>query len=282
MRWMILFLALLPASTILADEKDEMVAKQRAFAMETLKKCSEVPQPAAIETADLIVCGPFPEEKLKAIGAVVQKNYATAMKALKFEMTDNPPAGKVAVYLFPERKPFALFVGEVLNERLDKNERSHVDGRRKEPFVAISVFPGDKPTDLDAEASKQVAIALLQAKGGTPTLPGWVQEGFARAMKMRTDPGKTAADRTWIRSNYRQAKVSDAWASADKSNQLVATSVMEYFVFGPGAPKLTKFLSAFRQIEGDPKPTVDAALTAVDLTPEKLEAAWKKFVQTGK
>jgi hypothetical protein len=241
-----------------------------------------VAKPVLVETTDLILCGPLPEDKLKTMGALVQKGYTVAFKALKFEMTDNPPAGKVAVYFFPERKPYGLFVGEIANERLERDNRSHVDGRRKEPFVAVSILPGEKPTDLDVEAVKQIGIVLLQAKGSTPTLPGWVQDGFARAMKMRTDPAKTGADRAWIRGNFRKYMVSDAWSSTDKDNQLLAASVMEYFVFGPGAPKLAKFLAAFRQNEGDPKPTVDGALAAADLTVEKFDAAWKKWVQSGK
>jgi hypothetical protein len=91
----------------------------------------------------------------------VQKHYATTFKGLKFEMTENPPKGKLAIYFFPERKKFALFVSELLSERIEKDERSVMDPRAPVPYIAISVVAGEKPNDLDVEAANQIAGALL-------------------------------------------------------------------------------------------------------------------------
>ena len=172
MRWLPLTLALLPVSTNLADEKDDLVAKQRAFVMQTMKKC-EVAKPALIETQDLIVCGPFAEEKLKTMGELVQKNYTAALKALKFEMTDNPPSGKLAIYFFPERKQYALFVGDVVNDRLAKDERCHIDAKplRMDVAGALHQFRGErgvaaKGRKMPGEAEQVSPVAVRHEQLG--------------------------------------------------------------------------------------------------------------------
>jgi hypothetical protein len=286
MRWLALSLVLPFVSTLRADDKDQIVAKQRAFALETLKKC-DAPTPALIETKDLLVCGPFPEAKLKAMGEPVQKHYAAAFAALKFEMTDNPPPGKLAVYFLPDRKQYNQFSAQVIEERLDRNDRSHADARRPEPYVVVSVLPGKEPTDFEKEASRLVEVGLLQAKAGESSLPPWVEEGFVRALRMRAYPDQAANDRIWLKRNVAgkasRYKVSDTWApGGEKEKQLLAASVMEFFVYGPGAPKLSKFLIGLRVVDPEAKPTADAALTAASFTADQLDAAWKKWLLIGK
>ncbi len=280
-----LSLSLIIVSSSQADERSDMVAKQRTTALTVMKKC-DVPTPTIAETDDLLICGEFPEAKLKTMGEPAQKNYTATLKALKFEMTDNPPKGKVALFFFPSRKQYAAFVGEVVNDRLERDERAHVDARGNDPYVAISVLPGKEPTDLVEEAAYQISVALLQAKAGALKLPQWMEEGFARAMRIRSNPTKYANDRANMRrlaSRTSMYKASDVWMPGnDKDKPLLAASLMEYFAFGPQAAKLSKLLAGFRPGENDQKPTVDMALKDAEYDVEKLDASWKKWVATGK
>jgi hypothetical protein len=289
MRWVaLLSLPLFFAPTANADDRGDLVAKQKTKITEHLTKL-EIAKPVIVETADLLVCGGLPEEKLKTLGESVQKQYAAAFRALKFEMLESPPKGKLAVYFFPERKQYVLFVGEVLNDRVEKDERSHVDARSNEPYVAVTVLPAEKATDLDIEASGQVAVALLQCKAGPAPLPSWMKDGLARAVQWRID-SKAAAERATIKkwlydtkSKPGMYKAADVWMpGGDANKRLLAASMMDYFVFGSGAASLPKILGGLREDENGGKPTFEAALKSADLTPETLDKAWKKWVTMGK
>jgi hypothetical protein len=290
MRWfacLAILAFLVPA--VRADEREELAAKQKETALKHLTKAG-VANPAVVETADLLVAGGFPEAKLKTMGDAVQKYYTAAFKALKFEMTDSPPKGKLTIYFFPERKQYILFVGEVQSgERVDKDERSHMDARGNDPYVAVTVLPGEKPIDLEAEASAQVPVALLQCKAGPATLPYWMKEGFARATQMRNDP-KLAGERAKLRKMLYETKVNpskykaaDAWApGAEPEKKLLAAGVMDYFAYGPGAAALPKLLGGLRDEGTGAPPKFDEALKSADLDADKLDKALKKYMLTGK
>jgi len=285
MRGCLLCLSLVVAAVAHADEKDEMAVKQKATALTVLKRL-DIVKPAVVETPDLIVTGNLPEDRLKALAEPVQKQFATVMKALKFEMTDNPPKGKVAVYFLTERKLYSAFVSDVLKEQIERDERAHVSAVGIEPFIVVSVLPGEKPTDLDVEALNQVAIVLLQAKAGVARLPYWMEEGFARAVKWRTTPAVGTAERAKAKlllTGKGKFKAADAWlATTDKDRPLVAAALMDYLTYGPGSANLGKLLAGFRVPEDEKAPGIDAVLMGVDLTPEKLDAALKKWLLTGK
>jgi hypothetical protein len=256
-----------------------------------------VSKPALIETDNLLVTGDLPEDKLKTLAAYAQKQFATTFKALKFEMTENPPKGKLAIYFFPERKKYALLVGELLGERIDKDERSHMDPRANEPYIAISVVAGEKPTDLDVESANQLAIALLTCKAGPAPLPAWMKSGFAKAMMWRLDTASGNKERVQIRKMLLAMKddpakrgtkmpayrAMDIWAAnLDAEKKLLAASLMEYFVLGPESAKFGKLLANFRPTDDVPMPTIVTALAATDIKVDDLDKAWRKWVTTGK
>lgn len=282
------FLILLSFAPIAhADEKDDEIAKQKAAALALLKQC-DVMNGALLETPDLFVAGGFPEAKLKTMGDLVQKSYASAIKALKFEADQNPFKAKLTVYFLPDRKQLSAFVGAVLNDRLDKGDRSQVDAVYKYPYAAISVYPGEKPIDLEAEAANQIAVALLRGKAGSNSLPQWMEDGFVKALKMRAAP--LSPDRTAIRKMLAETKtvpakykVADVWGpNYDKEKQLLAGSLMEFFVFGPESAKLGKILAGMRPMDGAPAPKMDAVLMSLEMPLDKLDIAWKKYAMTGK
>jgi hypothetical protein len=289
MRWFpSISLSLLIVVPLTADEKEELSTKQKKTAVANLKKAN-VEAPNFVETDQLLLCGPLPEEKLKAWGEMVQKQYALALKALKFENSDNPPKGRVTVYFFPERKHYTLLVGELVNERVDKDERGHADASGDTPYVAVTVVPGGKPTDLDVEAGIQITGLLLQSKARASQLTTWMKEGFAKAIQMRSagvsangDRAKLKAWLTGTKDKPAKYKVSDVWSASEAADRkLLAGSLMEYFIFGSGAATYSKIVSGLVP-DGQRKPTIEIALTAAELKVEDLDAAWKKWVLKGK
>jgi len=281
---MALLAAVFVASGARADEKDELLAKQKMAVTQILKKLG-VDNPMFVETEQFFLYGTFPEEKLKSWADVIQKHYDLALKGLKFGPTENTPKGKIAVYFFPERKGYSLFIGDLLNERPEKDNRGHADTRSDTPWVAVTVPPGGKPTDLEIEASNQIAGALLQNKAGSTVLLTWMKEGFAKSIQMRST-GATAERaklRAWLGPKGKY-KVGDAWGpNAGEDRRLLAASLMEYFIFGSGNASYTKIVSGLAPADGNQqRPTFDAALTSAEIKMEELDKAWKKWVLTGK
>jgi hypothetical protein len=64
--------------------------------------------------------------------------------------------------------------------------------------------------------------------------------------------------------------------------ETVATSLMDYIAFGPGAKESALFLGGFRPSDTVPNPGVAQALEAARWKEPQLEAAWRKWVQSGK
>ena len=290
MRWFVLFiLALFVAAPLKADDKADLVAKQKKAAMENVTKMG-IDNTAFAETDNLILCGPFPQDKLKSWGDVVQKNYSFALKGLKVEPADLPTKGKIAVYFVPDRKIYTAFVGELLNDRVDKDEQSHFDVKSDTPWLAVTVLPGGKPTDFDVVAAGQIGVALLQRKVGNAVLPSWMKEGFSKAIQLRSGGNaamnERAAIKRWLASTKDKPskyKVSDIWMTAEAADKrLLAASLMEYFVYGSGAATFTKITKALNPDENGQKPTIEAALASAEIKVDDLDKAWKKWVLTGK
>jgi hypothetical protein len=297
MRWIAFgAVALLSVSSTATAQDAEMVAKQKATTISNLGKC-DVPKPALVETDHLLVTGDLSEDKLKPLAAYAQKQFAATLKGLKFEMTENPPKGKLAIYFFPERRKFALFVGELLSERIDKDERTIMEPRSNEPYIAVSIVAGEKPNDLDVEAANQIAVALLTCKAGPAVLPAWMKSGFAKATMWRLDTASGNKERTQVRklllamkddpakkgAKIATYKAMDIWTGTfDIEKKLLAASLMDYFVFGPDGSKFSKILGNFRPTDDVREPTFLTALMATDIKVDDLDKAWRRWVTTGK
>src|SRR5262249_31002131 len=113
------------------------------------------------------------------------------------------------------------------------------------------------------------------------------KEAFARAVRLRADARSAGADKAAIRKivlgKTKPVKPADGWAEGDSPDKdLIAASVLEYLVFGPEASKFPSVLAGFRVSDENPTPNMDGALKSAGFTPEGLDKAWKKWVQTGK
>src|SRR5262245_18973152 len=268
-----------------ADERSDTAAKQKDAAVSNLNKIG-IGKPNVHESADLIFVSPLPVDKLKAISDAVQKHYATAFKALKYDANDEPWNGKLAVCVLTDRAQFNSSVRTVEQRRPESDEVVSLDVRSDNPHVTFSSDRSDTPALAD-DVSKHVSIALLARKAGsTAGLPGWFKEAFARAVRMRLDPRGGTADKAAIRktvlSKTKAVKPADAWAEADSAEKsIIALSLVDYLAFGPES-KFGSVLSALRPSDDNASPTFESALTSAGFTPEALDKGWKKWVQSGK
>lgn len=272
------------------DGKD---AKARAAAVENLKKI-KIDKPTIVETDHFLVAGSLSEDKAKALGNTLEKTYALARKTLKYEEKDSPWKGKLTVYFFPNSDEFKSFMRRVLQVA---PEGMYVDVR-SEPALIVdpAELPG-KPTDADlyAATAARVAGETLIAKGtGTQVIPAWLRDGFGRVTAARAE-GTTskrytsmkAASRTAVfgPKGGKAAVLADVWAdSKTPTAEALHNSFSEFLAYGPKAADFVKFVEALRPGENVASPTVQAqGFEALGWKDQMApDAAWKRWVQTGK
>ena len=275
----------------LAGPADELSDKQRQVAEANLKK-GEVKKAAVVETDHFIVCATIPEAKAKALGAALEKVYPVARKGLQMDAGDTPWKGKLTVYYLTDRKEFNLFTLSVAGERT--RESSYFAIKGDEPYLVDGPELGEKTSEAELffEAGVLVASAMIQGHYRTAELPEWVKTGFARAAALRaggtTSPRytayKTKARRVVLGTSGKPPiPIASLWnGESPDDRETVATSLMEYVVFGPGAKESARFLGGFRPSEAIATPGPAQALEAAGWKEPQLEAAWRKWVQTGK
>ena len=270
---------------------DETSDKQKKAAEANLKK-GEVKKAAVVETANFIVCATVPEAKAKALGDVLEKAYASARKGLQMEEKEAPWKGKLVVYFLAEKREFNLFVLTVANEKT--RDPYFISIRSDEPYVVCNPEAGPKTTDADLyfEAAVLVATAAIQGQYTTAMLPEWVKGGFARAAALRA-AGPASPRFAAYRAKARRAvlglpskgpvPMANLWNDMPLDDkETTATSLMDYVVYGPGAKESAKFFRGFVPSETVAAPGVAQALEAAGWKEPQLEAAWRKWVQTGK
>src|SRR5262245_44927974 len=177
----LLFAAAIASQTAAsAQEKDkDKATKAKAAAVENLKKC-KIDKPTVVETDNFVVAGSMPEEKAKALGAVVEKVLPVARKAAEYEEKDVAWTGQLTVYFLPEGEEFKSFMPRVLQAT---PEGAYVDFRADPPLVVDPAELPGKPTEADqfAAVAARVAGEHLKAKGtGTQMIPEWLRDGFGR------------------------------------------------------------------------------------------------------
>jgi hypothetical protein len=276
-----------PGSPSRADEASD--AQKRAATANLTK--AEITAAAVVETEHFIVAATIPEAKARQLGDQLEKVYATASKALRFEPTDSPWKGKLAAYHLTDRRDFNLFARAVVGERPAGDY--FIILRREDPFVVDGVGLGEKAAEADrfGQTGALVGAAVLQGKMGSTEVPEWVRLGFGRAASLRAEgpnSKRLAAYRAQARravlagAGGRPVPLSAVWAESVTPDQAtLATSLMDYIAFGPGSTKLLDFLNGFRPSEDNQSPGVAQALEAAMWKEPALDAAWKKWVAAG-
>lgn len=279
------------SDSVAQDKDKEKDAKARAAAVENMKKI-KVDTPTVEETDNFLVVGSIPKEKAKALGAVLEKTLAVARRAAKYDDKDAAWKGKLTVYYLPDGDEFKSFMRRVLQA---SPEGTHVDVRGDHPLVVDPAELPGRPTDADryAAVAARVAGELLQAKGtGTQVIPAWLRDGFGRVAQMRAEGTnsrrytayKTAARTAVLTPKGGKTSIADVWDGArSATGEALGTSVAEFLAFGPKEKEFGKFLDALRPSEGNANPTVQTGFEALGWKDQATaEAAWKKWVQTGK
>jgi hypothetical protein len=145
----------------------------------------------------------------------------------------------------------------------------------------------ESKTDPSAEvrAGEMVAAVLLQRKAKVRTpLPEWLPAGFGRATSYRVlGPREkfVVEDRKTARGVLRKRNPSDLWGTVLEPEEAAAIqgSVAEFFAYGPGSARFAKLLAAFVPGEDVESRTMSQALEAVDLTNEKINAAFRAWMK---
>lgn len=267
---------------------DEASDKQKKAVLDKLAK-AEIPRIKAFEGDAVIVAGPLPDARLKAIAATLARTAKLGRKALQFDANEEPWKGKLTVIYLPERKDFAQYMRLVVGQRPETNHAISIRG--DEPFVVSGANLDAKATNADiaAELSPLVAGALLQAKVGTTAKPpSWVRTGFGQVVAWRAE-GASGRRLATYKSKARTAvlggggrPVADVWSGEQTDGEWLAASLMDFLAFGPGAANFPKFLSGLRPGENGQDPVIATAIRESGWkTNAELEKAWRKWVSAG-
>jgi hypothetical protein len=283
-----------PGSSGLAqDKKDEKKdgAKQKAAAVANMKK-ADLGGGKVIETDNFLVGSTLPEDKAKALAAVLEKVAPVARKAAQYEEKEEPWKGKLAIYYLPEGRDFKSFMRNVV---VDQPDGIHYDLRSDNPFVVDPVEVSGKATEADqfANTAAIVAGAYLKGKASTASLPGWLTDGFGRVTAMRAEGTNSkrylaykAAARTaaFGGKGVTPTALADLWAESRPANiDLIANSLAEFLAYGSGKENFSKVVYGFRPNENGTIPAAPEVFAGAGWKDiPALEAAWKKWVQTGK
>lgn len=272
-----------------ADAQDKTDGAQaRAAAVENLKKV-KIDKPTVTESENFVVAGTMPEEKAKALAAVLERAYAVGRKGAQLGEKDFAWKGKLVVYYLPDAGEFKRLMRTVFQEQADG---AYANFKLEPPALVDPADAPGKPTEADLyfNTAARVCGELVRAKGtGTQEVPGWLRDGFGRASAMRaegTTAKRYAAYKSAARAAVQRGAKLDDVLSGTKTpaGDVPATSFAEFLAYGPRAADFGKLIDALRPSDENPTPTVQAqgfaALGWKDAA--AAEAAWKRWVQTGK
>lgn len=274
--------------------------KKTADALINKLKLNEI---AHYETANLLIYSSTSEAKLKALGEVMQKQLALAQKVLRFEEGKEPWAGKLALFIFPNRLDFVEFVRHVEKRSVQAEDYISVQLENDMPFLAVGPVRGASGEDINNQALLEVIATMLRGRvGAAVRVPDPVLTGFAWAIAARATPTKaTLAERkqlqTMIKLNPKRT-IREAWdgSAPPKEAELIYNSLIEWVFFGSEASKSIEFLLAFRPGENGQVPSVEQALDLAKFgvpakvadpsklpnVQERITPLWQRFVLTGR
>ncbi len=266
------------AAPLWADDAADALAKQKQTIAANAKTL-QLPASKPVETTNFLVVGTFPEARLKALAATLEKQFAAATQALKFD-SDKPVTGKLAVYVFDDGARYRSFVRTVIKESPDDDERGRQSVKGDVPYVAAGPGRTRESPSPETYAATQVAIALLAARTRNAALPEWANIGFARATAFHASGAYGTARKKAARDVARRARVRDLWGEALSSEQKLAlgTGVMDFLVYGKGVPKPLDVIAAMRPEEDKPMKTAADVFGVVNVSVDQFEAAFVKWL----
>jgi hypothetical protein len=264
----------------------------KAAAIENLKKAG-VAKPTAVETKNFVVAGSLPEAKAKALGATLEKTLAVARKAAKYDEKESAwKGGRLTVYFLPDNEEYKAFMRRVVKAT---PEGAHANFRAEPAMLVDPVDLPGKATEADqfAATAARMAGELLKAKGtGTQAVGEWLRDGFGRLCVMKAEGPSSRRYQTYRAQakgavfgskTGKPAAVADVWGGQKSPTaDLLANSLAEFLAFNP-KNDFGKFIDALRPGEGNQTPTAMSGFMALGWKDEAAaDAAWKRWVQTGK
>ncbi len=222
------------------------------------------------------------EKQLPAIGAVLEKQFDQAWKALQFEDKKDDLPGKVTVYLFGSREPFTAFVRRVEKRRVMQEDEGTFSASDDDLHAAAGP-PRKGGFPPEAMAGEQVAGLLMARKAGKNTpLPSWLLSGFGRATYCRASPGLKAVieDRKQAAKLSRSRSPADVWNGTADATEMdtLAGSLVDFLAFGPLADKFPSFVVGFQPGENMDSRTAAQAMESAGLKGDVIDKAWKRWV----
>ena len=266
-----------------ADDDAAAVAKQREAAKAAWAKLNLERLPATAEAEGLFITADLPPARTKALAAALQKQYATAAKALGYSATERPLAGKVAVYVAADAPAYAALVRQLEKRRTETEESAAAVLTGEEPHLIVGP-PRAKGQTVETAAARQLVVGLLKFKAGAGVeVPAWLQDGFARATAYRAGQANLAipAKRANPEWSGKAAKLSPVVAWADEAppeaRKVVGAHLADLLAYGPAHDKFGALLGGFRPDEGGQPRTAAEAFKASGLTEAEVAQAWKKW-----
>jgi hypothetical protein len=237
---------------------------------------------ASHETRHLLLIAPKAmENSLKGSGVVLEKEFELAWGALKFEDKKEALPGKVTVYLFGSREPFAAFVRRVEKRRVMAEDEGSFSAADDDLHAAAGP-PRRAGLPAEAAGGEQLAGLLLQRKAGRLTpLPAWLVSGFGRATYYRAAPSARGVieDRRQAARLARVRGAADVWnGTADAAEMdVLAGSLVDFLAYGPGAGKFAAFVTGFQPGENMDSRTPAQAMEAAGWKGDVIDQRWRAW-----
>jgi hypothetical protein len=267
------------------------VRRQQALTEAYLKQAG-VKQPAAVETDGILMYGSVPDAQAKALADNLQRVYQASRNALNFAADDALWPGKLTVVVLSDAQQFADYYQKVTGRLPADGQTSATSIQGDMPYLIIGPATGTTAATFDPSraAATMMAAAVLNRRAGTGagngTLPVWLTGGFAEGMIARTSDDSNALStyRNTMRTavlgdpngNARMAVLAESWSNRQTpANTARSAAFVEYLMDRMSPAQFNRFLGAFREVEGQPPPTLATALRTLPLSRVSIETDFK-------
>jgi hypothetical protein len=180
-----------------------------------------------------------------------------------------------------DRSQFRSFVRQIEKRSPDDAESATRMATGDTPHIAVGPGQGKEAATVESQAGHEVAAAVLSARAAGAPLPEWLVLGFSRATAAQATNTPAGVRKRVARQLAGRLKPAEAWNDTLPLDQRLplATAVADFLFYGKGVTKPDSFLNAFRPDDEKPTKTVADALEAVNLTPDKFEVAYIKWLR---
>ncbi len=265
---------------------------QREAVKDNLKRVG-VQNAAMIETRHFFVAGSLPEEKLREIGAALDKIESVACD--RMGLISHPWKGKLAVYCFTDPQELRSFMRFVANERRHDPDITYYSLKGDNPYMVTLLDRNAKGKDLAVTMAEHVAIAFLRAglqsgyygfyRDVELTTP--VATAYSRIIALQSKilpDSEYTAYRRQLR-NLARKNIPLEWMWRDKrlrpeQRNILLMGLIEYFCHqGNVKQNIVYFLPRYYDNK-------DGIFGPVDPDPKwllnQIDISWRKWVLTGK